>query len=132
MRSVVVGLGVNVDWPASDFPEELVPVMGSLSEAAGTPVDRDVLLAGWLARMVSAYLALAAGEFDVGRWAEAQVTTGAQVLVQTSSRQLEGRAEGVDPGSGALLLREAAGGSLHQVTAGEVLRCSIVHPAPTL
>ena len=132
LRSVAIGLGVNVDWPPSDFLMELVPAMGSLSEAAAAPVDREALLAGWLARMVSSYVALAADDFDTGRWAEAQVTTGAQVVVETGGLQLEGCAEGVDPDSGALLVREAATGVLRHVAAGEVLRCRVVGSASTL
>ncbi len=128
---LVLGLGVNVDWPTTTFPLELAGSMTSLSEVAGAPVDREALLAGWLARMGSGYLALADGEFDAGRWAAAQATTGAWVTVTTGERSLEGRAEGVDPESGALLVREQAGGELRRLTVGEVRSCRVAPPAPT-
>jgi BirA family transcriptional regulator, biotin operon repressor / biotin---[acetyl-CoA-carboxylase] ligase len=128
---LVLGLGVNVDWPATTFPPELADSMTSLSELAGAPIDREALLAGWLARMGSGYLALADGEFEAGRWAAAQATTGAWVSVTAGERSFEGRAEGVDADSGALLVRDAAGGELRRLSAGEVRSCRIAASAPT-
>ncbi len=44
---VVVGIGINADWAAVDFPPELAPTMTSLREASGgRPIDRDALLDG--------------------------------------------------------------------------------------
>ena len=38
---VVVGIGINTDWPAADFPPELAGSMTSLREASdGRPIDR--------------------------------------------------------------------------------------------
>ena len=49
LASAVIGLGVNVDWAARDFPAALATTMTSLSEAAGRPVQREDA-AGCLAR----------------------------------------------------------------------------------
>ena len=44
---VVVGIGINADWAAADFPPELADTMTSLREAsAGRPIDVDALLGG--------------------------------------------------------------------------------------
>jgi len=49
--SAVVGIGVNVDWAAADYPADLADTMWSLSEASGRRrIDRDALLAAWLER----------------------------------------------------------------------------------
>ena len=46
---VVVGIGVNADWAAADFPPDLAPTMTSLREASGgRPIDRALLLDGFL------------------------------------------------------------------------------------
>ena len=49
---VVVGIGINADWPAVDFPPDLAASMTSLREASGgRPIDRDALLDGFLGRL---------------------------------------------------------------------------------
>ena len=49
---VVVGIGINADWPATDFPPELAPAMTSLREASGgRPIDLALLLDGFLGRL---------------------------------------------------------------------------------
>ena len=44
--AIVVGIGINVNWPASDedLPDELVGTATSLSQLAGHPVDRSEVL----------------------------------------------------------------------------------------
>jgi len=123
--SAVVGLGVNVDWPATAFPPQLAATMGSLREAGHGPVDREILLSSWLARLAPLYGQLLAGHFDGRRWADAQVTTAADVTVETGSSRLQGRAVGVDIESGALLVLEPASGEVRSVGVGEVVACIV-------
>jgi BirA family biotin operon repressor/biotin-[acetyl-CoA-carboxylase] ligase len=133
LRSVAVGLGVNVDWPAEAFPAELAAGMGSLSETAGRPPDREALLEAWLDRLVAHYGDLVAGRFDGRRWAKAQVTSGADVTVETvGGRRLAGRAMGVDQESGALLVRERDTGTHHRISVGEVVACRVTGSARPL
>ncbi len=110
MATLVVGMGANVDWAASDFPPDLAVTMWSLSEASGRRrIDREALLLGWLTRVEALYAALERGHFDSLRWADAQITTGAQVQVETGSETITGTAVGVDHDSGALLVQHWAG-----------------------
>jgi BirA family biotin operon repressor/biotin-[acetyl-CoA-carboxylase] ligase len=133
LASSVVGVGINVDWPAADFPAPLATTMGSLREAGGgRPVDRETLLIDWLARLGPLYTALLEGSFDSRRWADAQVTTGAEVSVDTGRERLEGIAVGVDPESGALLLREVPGAPLRSIAAGDVMACRVSRSARPL
>lgn len=132
LASAVVGIGVNVDWPAEAFPTDLAPFMTSLREVSGgRPVDRDALLDGWLARLEPRLEALAGGTFDAGGWSGRQRTTGRRVEVDLGARRLNGLAVGVDPDSGALLVRpegaDADAGTL-AIDSGEVVRCRIVQP----
>src|SRR5262245_32479998 len=80
---VVVGIGVNADWPADAFPPDLASAMTSLREATGgRPIDREALLAGFLDRLEGRVEALRAGVFDVGTWADRQATTGRHVALE--------------------------------------------------
>ena len=60
--------------------------MWSLSEASGRRrIDRDALLDAWLERLGPLFEELRSGHFDGLRWADAQITTGAAVVVETGS-----------------------------------------------
>lgn len=127
VSSAVIGIGVNADWPAATFPIELAPSMTSLREiSGGRPVDRDVLLDAWLARLEPRLEALAAGVFDAGGWSRRQRTTGRHVEIDLGDRIVSGGAVGVDPESGGLLLRVEDQGRPLVVDSGEVIRCRVV------
>ena len=106
LESAIVGIGVNADWAPDAFPPELAATMSSLREVVGGPVDRDRLLDVFLDRLTIAYEDLGEGAFPSDRWADRQVTTGARVELDLGGGQRdEGVAVGVDPGTGALLVR---------------------------
>ncbi|OGN88377.1 MAG: biotin--[acetyl-CoA-carboxylase] ligase [Chloroflexi bacterium GWC2_73_18] len=121
--SAVVGIGVDVDWPASAFPAELGGSMTSLRELAGDAVDREALLHAFLARLEPAYTGLRRGGFDADSWLARQWTTGRELRVETSGRTVEGRGAGVDPERGTLLVATATG--TVEVASGEVVACRI-------
>lgn len=125
--SAVVGIGVNTDWRARDFPPELAESMTSLFElSGGRPISRDALLDGWLARLEPRYEALRVGRFDAGAWTTRQRTTGHRVEVEVGGELLAGKAAGVDPDTGALLVDDRLRGITRAIGSGEVLRCRIV------
>ena len=126
---VVVGIGINGDWAAADFPRELADTMTSLREAsAGRPIDATELLDAFTERVQVRIEALRAGVFDVAGWTERQATTGR--LVTLDDDEATGgapvRALGVDVHSGALAVEMAGGPSdapgERLVHAGEVTR----------
>lgn len=120
---VVVGIGVNVDWPASEFPPELAATMTSLREAAGgRPVDRDALLDAFLDRLDVRLIALRDGRFDGAAWLARQLTNGRLVRLELPDGAVEVvRAVGVDPRTGALLVTDPDGGPERPVTVGEIV-----------
>jgi BirA family biotin operon repressor/biotin-[acetyl-CoA-carboxylase] ligase len=124
LASAVVGVGVNVDWPARDFPTQLAGSMWSLREMAGGWVDRAALLGRWLERLEPRYAALTAGSFDGAAWAAAQVTTGADLEIDLGTEHLVGRGLGVDVDCGALRLGRPDGTS-REVAWGEVTACRV-------
>jgi BirA family transcriptional regulator, biotin operon repressor / biotin---[acetyl-CoA-carboxylase] ligase len=122
--SAVVGIGVNADWSAVDFPPDLSTSMSSLRELSGArSVDREALLDGFLVRLWPRYQALLGGRFDVDAWSDRQAATGHEVEVADGSSVLAGRASGVDPDSGALWL--LVDGHHVSVDAGDVTSCRI-------
>lgn len=129
---VVVGIGINADWPETAFPSELADSMTSLREVSGgRPIDREALLEGFLGRLETRLAALRGGRFDVAGWAARQVTTGHLVTLSgTDGSTSVVRAIGVDGSSGALVVEDpdasgrASSGRASErlVFAGEILR----------
>ncbi|MEA2621153.1 MAG: BirA family transcriptional regulator [Chloroflexota bacterium] len=126
VTTAIIGIGINADWPAGAFPPELRDSMTSLRELlGGRPIDRDALLDAWLARLEPRYEALRDGHFDAGGWTARQRTTGHGVEVDTGGSILTGTGVGVDPESGALLVR-GRDGATQPVGSGEVVRCRVM------
>jgi BirA family biotin operon repressor/biotin-[acetyl-CoA-carboxylase] ligase len=101
----VVGIGINADWPADEFPADLAGSMTSLREIAGRPIDHETLLEGFLGRLELLVGDLREGRFDGPGWRARQVTTGRDVdLIDGDGSRTRVRATGVDAESGALLV----------------------------
>jgi BirA family transcriptional regulator, biotin operon repressor / biotin---[acetyl-CoA-carboxylase] ligase len=129
---VVIGLGIDTDWAAADFPPELADTMTSLREAShGRPIDHVALLDGFLSRLEVRIEVLRGGRFDVADWTERQLTTGRDVTLTDpdgSSRVV--RAVGVDAASGALVIAdENAPAGERPVVVGEIRHVRLARPA---
>lgn len=123
---VVVGIGVNAGWGASDFPPDLAATMTSLSVlGGGRPVAIDDLLAGFLARLEPRIEALRDGQFDVSDWTARQLVRHTPVRLVHGTDPDDGEdvtAIGVDPITGALVVEDPAmPGGERLVHAGEIL-----------
>ncbi len=104
----VIGLGIDTDWAAADFPSDLAGSMTSLREASGgRPIDDAALLDAFVGRLEARIEALRAGRFDVAAWTERQVTTGRAIdLVAPDGAVETVQAVGVDPNGGALVIAD--------------------------
>ena len=102
----VVGIGIDTDWAASDFPPELATTMTSLRAASsGRRIDHAALLAGFLDRLEARTEALRGGRFDVADWTDRQLTNGRIVEFVTADGATRlVKALGVDVRSGALIV----------------------------
>ena len=128
---VVVGIGVDTDWPAELFPPELAASMTSLREASGgRPIDHVALLDAFLSRIEVRVEALRAGRFDVADWTERQLATGRDVeLVAPDGTASVTRALGVDAASGALVIADpSALDGERPVVVGEIRRVRVTTP----
>ena len=131
---VVIGLGLNTDWAAADFPPELAPSMTSLREASsGRPIDHVALLDAFLGRLEVRIEALRGGRFDVGDWTSRQLTSGREVDLTAPDGVISTvRALGVDSGTGALVIQDLdvpTGERL--VLVGEVVRVRLAAASAT-
>ena len=120
---VVVGIGVNADWPAGDFPPELASSMTSLREISGerrTPPSE--LLDAFLPRLETGIESLRGGSFDDAGWTDRQLTTGRMIrLVDHDGHDEIVRAVRCDPVSGALIVADPGSpGGERAVVSGEV------------
>jgi BirA family biotin operon repressor/biotin-[acetyl-CoA-carboxylase] ligase len=125
--SAVVGIGLDCDWAAADFPPGLADRMTSLREISGRRVDREAILIEFLESLDRRYRALRRGDFDAAGWAARQRTTGRRLVVDTGDASVRGTGAGVDPGTGALLVDTAEG--TVAVATGDVVSCRFAEPA---
>jgi BirA family biotin operon repressor/biotin-[acetyl-CoA-carboxylase] ligase len=102
--TVVVGIGLNTNWPAAAFPAELAATMTSLRAASGErPVDPVFLLDAFTSRLETRIEALFGGRFDVADWVDRQITTGRRIeLVWPDDTVETVLARGVDGVEGGL------------------------------
>jgi len=125
---VAVGIGLNAGWARDEFPAAIAPAMTSLAEASGgRPIDRALLLDGFLGRLEARVEALRAGRFPIDDWTARQITTGRIVRLEGhGSAPEEARALGLDPATGALLVADpTAPGGERAVHAGDVVHARL-------
>jgi BirA family biotin operon repressor/biotin-[acetyl-CoA-carboxylase] ligase len=116
---VVLGIGVNLNAEASDFPPELREGATSVLRLRGTPVDRPAFTARLL-RTLEEWLDRHAEEGFAPirkRWRALSATLGQEILVKSEHRELRGVAEDIDI-DGALILRTEQG--KERILAGDV------------
>jgi BirA family biotin operon repressor/biotin-[acetyl-CoA-carboxylase] ligase len=115
---VVLGVGVNVNARAEDFPPELREHATSLFLERG-PAPRALFAAACLTALEEWLDRHAEEGFAAIRaaWRERNVTLGRQVLVRADGRDVEGVAVDLDE-QGALLVRDGAG--LQRILSGDV------------
>lgn len=116
---IVLGIGVNLNAEAADFPPEIAEIATSVQVVRRTPVHRALFVAALLSQLETWVDTWADEGFEPVRaaWKELSSTLGQEVLVRADNRELRGVAEDIDP-SGALLLR--VGDTLERVLSGDV------------
>jgi BirA family biotin operon repressor/biotin-[acetyl-CoA-carboxylase] ligase len=120
IRHAVLGIGVDVNLVAEDFPAEIRRQATSLRLELGRAVDRAGLAVAVLRELDRDYRRALAGQFEAvaAEWESLCSTLGQYVAIRMGDRTVEGRAEAVDAG-GALLVRTEFG-RLERVSGGDV------------
>jgi BirA family transcriptional regulator, biotin operon repressor / biotin---[acetyl-CoA-carboxylase] ligase len=117
---IILGIGIDVNQAAADFPPELRQVATSLRLERGRPLNRAALAAAILRELDEDYARATRGGFEAlaDEWQGQCTTIGREVTIQVGDRKVHGRAESLDS-SGALLLRTLHG-HLERISGGDV------------
>jgi BirA family biotin operon repressor/biotin-[acetyl-CoA-carboxylase] ligase len=107
----IVGIGLNADWPATEFPTDLRETMTSLRAVSDDrPIDLAALLDRFLLSLSNRVEALHDDRFDNDGWAMRQITTDRRIELQMPDGSVQGVvATGVDALSGALRVADTGG-----------------------
>jgi len=120
--ALVVGIGINVNWPA-DLPDELADIAIALNHVAGHEVDRADVLRAFLAGLDAQYRAIgtAAGKAALlARYRELSATLGRRVRVDLSGETVVGDAIDLTR-EGHLLVVDDCPDRPREITAGDVI-----------
>jgi BirA family biotin operon repressor/biotin-[acetyl-CoA-carboxylase] ligase len=120
VRHVILGIGVDVNQDAAEFPAELRQLATSLKIEAGAAISRAELAVEILRELDFDYARIGGGNFPAvaDEWEAGCATIGKKVSVQMGVRLICGCAESLDD-DGALLVRTEHG-HLERVIGGDV------------
>ena len=118
---VILGIGVNLNFPREGMPETIRDRATSLMEVGGKSFSRENFLRRLIQDLDRCYGILEDFGFDAiaPRWEAYFALRGRRVRVEMVDEVISGTATGID-GDGALLL-EAEDGVLRRVLAGDVI-----------
>ncbi|HYU49021.1 MAG TPA: biotin--[acetyl-CoA-carboxylase] ligase [Candidatus Limnocylindria bacterium] len=119
----VIGLGINVDWPAVTFPSELAATMTSLHEVTGgRSIAPNDLMDAFTSRLEGGVARLREDRFQASGWLSRQVTNGREVRLEHPDGTDETlSARGVDLETGALIVAAPGSGQAdRRVVSGEI------------
>lgn len=120
INHLILGIGVDVNQTAADFPPELRKTATSLKAETGRHIHRADLAAAILRELDRDYARITAGDFArvADEWQHQCTTIGQRVSINNGDRILQGHAEALDD-DGALLVRTQHG-RLERVIGGDV------------
>ena len=120
VRHVILGIGVDVNQDANEFPPELRKLATSLKIEAGAEISRAELATEIMRELDADYARICGGKFAhlADEWETGCLTVGRNVSVQMGSQLIRGCAEALDD-DGALLVRTEHG-HLERVIGGDV------------
>jgi len=120
VKYVIIGIGVDVNLAARDFPQDLKKIATSLKIESGKSISRAELAVNILRELDADYQRICANEFEhvAEEWEKHCKTIGEEVVIRTGPREIRGRAESLAE-DGALLLRTEHG-RLERIVGGDV------------
>jgi BirA family biotin operon repressor/biotin-[acetyl-CoA-carboxylase] ligase len=120
IRYVILGIGIDVNQDANEFPAELKKIATSLKIEAGETISRAELATAILRELDKDYSRICGGKFPevADEWEENCSTIGKNVTVQIGGRKIRGCAESLDD-DGTLLVRTEHG-HLERIIGGDV------------
>lgn len=121
IKYLILGIGVDVNIAANEFPAELRKIASSIRIECGQPIHRAELAAAILHELDHDYRRILAGRFEeiADQWESLCSTIGRNVVIKVGERSIQGRAESLD-NDGALLIRTQHG-HLERIVGGDVI-----------
>jgi BirA family biotin operon repressor/biotin-[acetyl-CoA-carboxylase] ligase len=120
IKYMILGVGVDVNLSATEFPVELRKIATSLRIESGQKVNRAGMAVKILQELDRDYQRICSGQFEAvaDEWEEHCSTIGRNVTIHIGDRKIHGTAESLDT-DGALLLRTQHG-HLERIIGGDV------------
>jgi BirA family biotin operon repressor/biotin-[acetyl-CoA-carboxylase] ligase len=120
VKHIILGIGVDVNLDANEFPAELKKIATSLKIETGEAVSRAELAVAILRELDFDYARICARKFSevADEWESHCATIGKNVTVLIGDRKIRGRAESLDD-DGALRVRTEHG-HLERIIGGDV------------
>jgi BirA family biotin operon repressor/biotin-[acetyl-CoA-carboxylase] ligase len=120
VKHIILGIGVDVNLEAREFPADFRQTATSLKMEAGEEVNRAALAAAMLTALDYDYGRICDGQFAAvaNEWERQCTTLGRRVTIRLGERVFQGQAESLD-NEGALLLRTQHG-RLEHIIGGDV------------
>jgi BirA family biotin operon repressor/biotin-[acetyl-CoA-carboxylase] ligase len=120
VKHIIIGIGIDVNLDANEFPAELKRTATSLKIESGETVSRAELAVAILRELDFDYARIGGGKFHAvaDEWESGCATIGKNVTVHIGDRKIRGRAESLDD-DGALIIRTEHG-RLERIIGGDV------------
>ena len=97
VRSVIVGIGINVNGKKSNFPKELKGIAGTVSDAIGNPVERARLASCIIIEMDALRNGTSASEAEyLELYRKSSIVTGKDITVSDHSGEKHALALGIE------------------------------------
>ncbi|HWR90048.1 MAG TPA: biotin--[acetyl-CoA-carboxylase] ligase [Dissulfurispiraceae bacterium] len=131
IEAAVIGIGLNVNGTARDFPDDIMSVATTLRDETGEVHSRTRLAAAMIRELDAWYdMLMREGKGPVlSEWVQLCSTLGRAVRVTMAESELTGVAEGIDE-EGLLVLRLPDQSSV-KISAGDVTVLRMVSPNPS-
>ena len=120
MRTLVFGIGLNVNSDPALVPEELLPFITSLKEVSGSSLGINAFAASFIRAVFNAYDVYMSGAYKEllgAYWTRYDALTGREITLIQGEKRISGKAVGIDE-KGHLLLESS--GEVNAFYSGDV------------
>ncbi|EIJ78656.1 bifunctional BirA, biotin operon repressor/biotin--acetyl-CoA-carboxylase ligase [Bacillus methanolicus PB1] len=120
VKTIIIGIGMNVNQKVNDFPENIRSIATSLSIEKGEYISRPAIIRAVLSNIEKFYLLyLEKGFYPIKLlWESYAVSIGKKIFARTLSGNISGRALGItDDG---VLMIEDENGAVHHVFSADI------------
>lgn len=120
VKTIIIGIGMNVNQKTDDFPENIRSIATSLSIEKGEYISRPAVIRAVLSNIEKLYLLyLEKGFYPIKlMWESYAVSIGKEIVARTLSGNISGRALGITD-EGVLMIEDERG-NVHHVFSADI------------